>query len=203
MIDYINGILKVKLSEAIVVEAGGIGYKIFAPHSTLLKLPKEDSDVKIYIVEAVAGIYGGVINLYGFLTYEEREMYLLIKDEVPGTGAKKALEYTDKVSKSFVDFKTAVLKKNSETLCSTFGFTKKTADKLIAALKEKILAVNIAGEQEASFMQPNTVTSDAVMALISLGIKEIHAKRAVNKAFEDDRDISLEDLIKKSLKYTR
>ncbi len=204
MIDYFNGILDSKSLEGITVDVNGVGYRIAVPASTFSKLPESGHSVKIYIVEAVSGMYGGVISLYGFLTSEEREMYLLIKEEVPGTGAKKALEYTDKISKSFADFKAAVISKNAAMLASVFGFTKKTSDKLIAALKDKIAAVNIAGQEKWSgsdVADENNIASEAVSALIALGYKELQARNAVKKAFEGDESISLEELIKKSLKH--
>ncbi|MDR3113542.1 MAG: Holliday junction branch migration protein RuvA [Endomicrobium sp.] len=202
MIDYIAGTLESAELDNIVVETGGIGYKIFIAPFSFGQLPARNSFVKIYIIEAVAGMYGGVINLYGFLTKEEREMFLLIKDEVPGTGAKKALEYTDKVSKSFADFKTAVAGKNSAMLTGVFGFTKKTADKLIAALKDKISSLNVTGGQkwaDASQTSSAGIVLEAVSALVALGYKEIQSRNAVNEIYLENSEIKLENLIKKSL----
>jgi len=201
MIDYIGGILEAKYLDNIIVEANAIGYKIAVPSNVVSKLPPNGSFVKIYIVEAVSGMYGGVINLYGFLSKEERDMYLLIKDEVPGTGAKKALEYLDKVSKSFADFKTAVSSKNSAMLTSIFGFTKKTSDKLIAALKDKISSVSVIGEEKWGGAQsaPSGAAAEAVAALIALGCKEIQARNAVNEIFNEDAQTAVEELIKKAL----
>lgn len=205
MIDYLNGTLSSKSLEGIVVEVSGIGYKVSVPASTYTKLAQNGMQVKIYVVEAAAGMYGGVISLYGFLTSEERDMYLLIKDEVPSTGAKKAMEYTDKISKSFADFKTAISTKNATMLNSIFGFTKKTADKLIAALKDKISSVNVLGEEKwqnvGNDYSGNIIVSQAISGLISLGYKVNQAKDAVNKAFADNENITLEELIKKSLQY--
>jgi len=202
MIDHITGTLESKEIDNIVVEAGGIGYKIFIAAFSLGNLPVNGSFVKIYIVEAVSGMYGGVINLYGFLTKEEREMFLLVKDEVPGTGAKKALEYMDKISKSFADFKTAVAGKNSAMLTGVFGFTKKTADKLIAALKDKISAVSVSGRQkwtDSSQTPYAGVVLEAVSALVALGYKEAQSRNAVNEIYTENSEIKLEELIKKAL----
>jgi len=202
MIDHITGTLESKEIDNIVVEAGGIGYKIFIAASSLGNLPVNGSFVKIYIVEAVSGMYGGVINLYGFLTKEEREMFLLVKDEVPGTGAKKALEYMDKISKSFADFKTAVAGKNSAMLTGVFGFTKKTADKLIAALKDKISAVSVSGRQkwtDSSQMSSAGMVLEAVSALVALGYKEAQSRNAVNEIYTENSEIKLEELIRKAL----
>jgi Holliday junction DNA helicase RuvA len=201
MIDYLCGLLESKSTNSVTIDVNGIGYIISVPVSTFSELPKIGNSVKIYVVEAVAGMYGGIVCLYGFLTKEEREMYLLIKDEVPSTGAKKAMEYIDKISKSFADFKTAVITKNPSMLNGIFGFTKKTADKLIADLKAKIATVNVLGEEKWSNtrMSENTVMLEAVEGLVALGYKEQQARAAVNKIFERNENITLADLIRKSL----
>lgn len=204
MIDYISGILKTKSQESVVIECSNIGYKVLITTTAFYKLPAENSPITIYIAESVAGMYGGVINLYGFLTPEERDMYLLIKDEVPATGAKKALEYLDKVSKSFADFKTAISNKDSSMLNSVFGFTKKTADKLISALKEKIASVTVIGEEKWSNNEGNiqsNTAKEAISALMSIGYKEIQAREAVKRALKENENCSLEELIKNSLKF--
>jgi Holliday junction DNA helicase RuvA len=203
MLDYISGILEFKSTNSITIDVNSIGYEVAIALSSFSKLPEIGSQVKIYVAESVSGMYGGVIYLYGFLTKEEREMYLLIKDEVPGTGAKKAMEYIDKISKSFADFKAAVISKNPTMLNSVFGFTKKTADKLISALKDKIGFVEVSGKEKWTGVNNNTsgnkIISDAIEGLISLGYKEQQARNAVNKTYEQNENIALEDLIKKSL----
>ncbi|MDR2192306.1 MAG: Holliday junction branch migration protein RuvA [Endomicrobium sp.] len=207
MIDYITGTLEAKELDNIIVETGGIGRKIFISSSAFEKLPPagmsvNGSFIKIYIVESVNAMYGGTVSLYGFLTKEEREIFLLIKNEVPATGAKKALEYMDKVSKSLADFKTAVLDKNSAMLTSLFGFTKKTADKLIAALKDKISSVNVSGREKwagTSKISLTGVVLEAVSALAALGYKETQSRNAVNEVYMENSNISLEELIKKAL----
>ncbi|GHT35989.1 Holliday junction ATP-dependent DNA helicase RuvA [Endomicrobiia bacterium] len=201
MIDYLCGLLESKSTNSITVDVNGIGYIVFVPVSTFSNLPKIGNSVKIYVVEAVAGMYGGVICLYGFLTKEDRQMYLLIKDEVPSTGAKKAMEYIDKISKSFADFKAAIITKNPSMLNRVFGFTKKTADKLVVALKDKIVAVNVLGEEKWSSakVSENTVILEAIEGLIALGCKEHQVRAAVTKIFECNKNITLADLIRKSL----
>jgi Holliday junction DNA helicase RuvA len=201
MIDYLCGLLESKSTNSITVDVNGVGYAIAIPVCALPNLPKTGNLVKIYVVEAVAGMYGGVICLYGFLTKEEREMYLLIKDEVPSTGAKKAMEYIDKISKSFADFKAAIIAKNPSMLSGVFGFTKKTADKLIAALKDKISDVNVLGQEKWSNtkISQNSLILEAIEALIALGYKEHHARAVVSKIFEHNENITLADLIRKSL----
>ncbi|MDR3195461.1 MAG: Holliday junction branch migration protein RuvA [Endomicrobium sp.] len=201
MLDYISGILEFKSTNSITIDVSGIGYEISAALSSLSKLPEIGSQVKLYIVESVSGMYGGVICLYGFLTKEERDMYLLIKDEVPGTGSKKAMEYMDKISKSFADFKTAIISKNPSMLHAVFGFTKKTADKLIAALKDKIASVKVSGKEKWASVNltENKLILEAIEGLISLGYKEQRVRAVVNKVYEQNENITLENLITKSL----
>ncbi|MDR1434080.1 Holliday junction branch migration protein RuvA [Candidatus Endomicrobiellum devescovinae] len=201
MLDYISGILESKSKDSITVGVSGIGYEAVVTVSTFSKLPEIGNQVKIYVVESVSGMYGGVICLYGFLTKEERDMYLLIKDEVPGIGAKKAMEYIDKISKSFADFKTAVISKNPSMLHAVFGFTKKTADKLIAALKDKIIGVEVSGKEKWTNVNltENKLILEAIEGLTALGYKEQQARTAVNKIYEQDENITLENLITKSL----
>ncbi|MDR3071568.1 MAG: hypothetical protein LBU29_03155 [Endomicrobium sp.] len=201
MIDFLSGILDSKSTNSVVVDIDGVGYVVSILVSDFSKLPEVKSSVKIYVVEATSGMYGGIVYLYGFLSKEEREMYVLIKDEVPGTGAKKAMEYVDKISKSYADFKTAITTKDSSMLNNIFGFTKKTADKLISALKDKISAVSVSGEEKWSRVKiaNNVVVSQAIEGLLALGYKEQHARVAVSLEYERDNSITLEDLIKRSL----
>jgi Holliday junction DNA helicase RuvA len=201
MLDYIFGILESKSKDSITIGVSGIGYEAIVTLSTFSKLPEIRNKVKIYIVETVSGMYGGVICLYGFLTKEEKDMYLLIKDEVPGIGAKKAMEYIDKISKSFADFKTAVISKNPSMLHVVFGFTKKTADKLIVALKDKIIGVKVSGKDKLSNVNltENKLILEAIEGLTALGYKEQQARTAVNKIYEQNENITLENLITKSL----
>jgi Holliday junction DNA helicase RuvA len=201
MIDYISGILEFKSTNNITIDVNGIGYEATIALSSFSKLPEIGSQIKLYVVESVWGMYGGVIYLYGFLTKEERNMYTLIKDEVPGTGAKKAMEYMDKISKSFADFKTAIISKNSTMLQSIFGFTKKTAEKFILALKDKISGIEVSGEEKWANINltENKLVLEAVEGLISLGYKEQQARAVVNKVYEQNENITLENLITKSL----
>ncbi|MDR3306326.1 MAG: Holliday junction branch migration protein RuvA [Endomicrobium sp.] len=201
MLDYISGILEFKSTNSITIDVNGIGYEVSVALSSFSKLHEIGSQVKLYVVESVSGMYGGVVYLYGFLTKEERDMYLLIKDEVPGTGAKKTMEYMDKISKSFADFKTAIISKNPSMLHAVFGFTKKTADKLIAALKDKIASVKVSGKEKWASVNltENKLILEAIEGLISLGYKEQQVRAVVNKVCEQNENITLENLITKSL----
>jgi Holliday junction DNA helicase RuvA len=200
VIDYFNGILSYKTLNTAVVEVAGIGYGISITSDTFNKLPSDGKPVKLYIVEST-GMYGGVISYYGFLSKQEREMFNLIKDEVPSTGAKKAMEYLDKISKSFADFKAAIVKKDVSMLSGIFGFTKKTSEKLVAALKDKIANVSVNDSQKWSNITGNSSSAEAVAGLIALGYKETNARETVNKILTENKDLSVEQIITEALKY--
>jgi len=200
MIDYFRGTLSSKELNSAVVEINGTGYDINITVDASSKLPHAGQEVKLYIVEAT-GMYGGVISHYGFLSKEEREMFLLIKDEVPGTGAKKAMEYMDKISKSFADFKNAIISKDISMLSSVFGFTKKTAEKLIAALKDKISGISVNDSAKWTGVSGNENVSQAIAGLMALAYKEFQAREAVSKILRDDENKSVENVIMEALKY--
>ena len=201
MIDYFKGILSYKKTNVVVIEACGVGYSINITVDTSNRLPKEGEEIKLYIVEAT-GLYGGIVSHYGFLSKEEREMFCLIKDEVPSTGAKKAMEYFDKVSKSFADFKVAIIKKDISLLSTVFGFTKKTAEKLIVALKDKIAEISVNNEQKWQEVSTNSSTEiEAIEALLTLGYKDLQARTAVNKVISQNNKLEVAQIVKEALKY--
>ena len=201
MISFLKGILDQKTTDSVILDVSGVGYKISIPFSTSEKLPSAGKEIKLYVVESVA-MYGGSTAFYGFLTEEERQMFNLLKEEVPGTGAKKALDYLEKASKSFSDFREAVVRKDAGMLTAVFGFSKPTAEKILHALKDKIGELNISGERKWALPAEAGIQSEAVAGLISLGYKELHARSAVEKILSDsDSGISVEDVITKALRY--
>lgn len=200
MIDYFNGILSYKALNTAVVEVSGVGYSISITSDTFNKLPSDGNPIKLFIVEST-GMYGGVISYYGFLSKQEREMFNLIKDEVPATGAKKAMEYLDKISKSFADFKAAIVKRDISMLSGIFGFTKKTSEKLVTALKDKIANVSVNDVQKWSNITGNSSSAEAVAGLMALGYKETNARETVNKILTENKDLPVEQIITEALKY--
>lgn len=201
MIDYFSGILSSKTQNNVIIEVSGVGYNVSVTNATAQKLPGEGKELKLYIVEST-GMYGGLISHYGFLSKDEREMFILIKDEVPSTGAKKAMEYLDKISKSYADFKTAVVSRDVSMLCGIFGFTKKTAEKITAALKDKIAGIVIADAAKwDGVFSGGTNISEAIEGLIALGYKEPQARTAVTKTVNGDAKKPVEEIIRESLKY--
>lgn len=198
-----KGRIDKKTLDRLVLEAGGVGYEILAPLSTIERLPEAGQETKLHIIESAGGMYGGVNTLYGFLTEEELDVFVCMKENLPNTGAKKALEYLDKAAKSFPDFRRAVLEQDAQILASIFGFTAKTAAKLIAGLKDRLASLPLSGPEKwsGSDRTPSGVYDQALKALIALGYKEGEARETVSTLNKElsASGAKVEDVIRRAL----
>lgn len=199
MIGSLRGGVLEKKPGHLLLEVQGVGYEIAVPISAYDNLPGAGEEARVYVCESM-GMYGGGITLYGLTTLEEKEIFLLLR-EIPGTGAKKAMDYLDKISKSAPDFRRAVIDGDARALISLFGFTKKTADKMIAALKEKMAGLRMAGREKFSAALPGTAFGEAMAALVSLGYREPEARSALDRLPEPVKGAgSATPLIREALK---
>ena len=178
MIAYPRGRIVAKAAESAVIETNGLGYEVFFCEPSLDGLGPEGATVEVFIAESIS-MYGGTA-LYGFRSQEEKRLFDMLRDAVPNTGAKKAMDYLGKAVKSMPDFKSAVAAKDAKRLTAIFGFTAKTADKLISALKDKLPA---AGEAAAAgFSASSGVYAQALTALTALGFRAGEARSALEEA---------------------
>src|SRR5882762_7199155 len=199
MIGSLRGNLLHKSPGQVLVDVQGIGYDVMTTVSVFDRLPAVGQEVQLFIAESM-GMYGGGITLYGFLSLEEKDIYTLLK-EVPGTGSKKALDYLDKISKSSPDFRRAVLESDVRALVSLFGFTKKTADKMIVALKDRLAGLRLSGKEKWSPVMEPTVLGEAIAALTQLGYRETEARAALDRLAPQTRvEGSTPDLVKEALR---
>lgn len=199
MISSLRGSVALKTDESAVIEAGGVGYEVFLCEASLRNLSPEGGEAYVLVAESVS-MYGGTA-LYGFLTKEEKSLFDLFRGAVPNTGAKKALDYLNKALKSLPDFKQAVIKNDPRLLTSIFGFTAKTADKLIAALKDKMPDFQTAGSARLGVFAARGVYAQALNALASLGFRAGEAKAALEAAAAEERPgtETAEELLKRAL----
>ncbi len=200
MIGSLRGTLLHKTPGHALIDVQGVGYEVAVTLSAFDHLPQTGQEAQLFVVESMA-MYGGGITLYGFLSLEEKEIYLLLR-EIPGTGSKKALDYLDKIAKSAPDFRRAILDSDARTLTSLFGFTKKTAEKMIVALKDRISGLRLTGQEKWSDVKESSETHEAIAALVSLGYRE-HAARLVIESMpaQTKTDLKTADLIKEALKH--
>lgn len=205
MIASLRGTLLSKTSDRIVLEVSGIGYEIYMAASVLPTLPEAGTTLLLHVCEST-GLYGGGTSFYGFRSTEEKALFETFREHVPSTGAKKALEYLDKAGKSLPDFRRALMEKDGRILSGVFGFTRKTADRLIDALKDKLETVPLSGSERFSPRRggdfPPGSLSQALEALFALGYKPSEARAAMAAVAEESsgRELSAEVLVRMALK---
>ena len=195
MIAYLRGRVVAKGEASAVIETGGVGYEVFFCAPSLEDLGPDGAEVQVYIAESV-GMYDGT-RLYGFRSSAEKNLFDLLRDAVPNTGAKKALDYLGKAVRSMPDFAAAVAAKDAKKLTAIFGFTAKTAEKLIDSLKDRMPAS--AGQAGAA--PSGAAFLQAVNALTALGFRAGEARLAVEEAgAQAGADAGAEALIRLALR---
>ena len=197
MISYIKGILADKAADHAVVECGGVGFKIYSSYNSLMdnKCVKGSEVVfrtHMYIKE-------GIMDLYGFMTAEELELFELLIS-VTGVGAKGALAVLSSMSPSKLSLTIATGDANA--IKKAPGIGPKTAQRIILELKDKIKNESFIADPKDAFSEIVPITSnereEAVNALVALGYSGYEAKNAVSKIPADITDV--EAIIKQALK---
>ncbi|HWB60306.1 MAG TPA: Holliday junction branch migration protein RuvA [Chthoniobacteraceae bacterium] len=197
MITFLEGTLVEALPTQVVVAVHGIGYQVLIPLSSFDKLPPPGSQIKILThlqVREDAHI------LFGFMSAAERDLFRLLVNNVSGIGPKTALDILSNIS--ITQFKAAVINADAGLLSKSKGIGKKTAERIIVELKDKV-GIAAAWEVASALHAPTpeeTQVNDAVLALISLGYKQVDAHKAVVKAREKAAGASTEDLVRHALK---
>ncbi|MEF3280209.1 MAG: hypothetical protein K6357_04500 [Elusimicrobiota bacterium] len=199
MISYLKGKVINISGNNVLVENNGIGWEIFLCDFDISKI-SINSICEFYIHNSFSPYEGG--KMYGFLSLSEKVIFNLLCDSVPDTGAKKAMDYLNKILKSVSDFKKAIKTQDIKTLKNLFGFTPKTAQKIIDSLKDKVDRLETEEQSKYSFTVFSKHYETAINALVGLGYKLSDARMAVNTVGEEfkDKNINIEDLIKLSLK---
>lgn len=184
-----------------VVEAGGVGYEVLVTAHSAARLAP-GAEAFLHVIESAA-LYGGTTTLYGFLSREEKDLFTALR-EVPGMGGKKALEALDKASRSLPEFRRAVAAQDSAALSKVFGFSRKTAEKLAAGLKDAVglpsgtaaVSVSLPGLPESG---PST---RALEALAALGYKPAEAREALDGVRRElaGGEAPVEELVRQALR---
>ncbi len=197
MLAYLRGRVVTRGEESAVIEVNGLGYEVFFCSPSLEALGPEGATVEVFLAESIS-MYGGTA-LYGFRTREEKQLFDLLRDAVPNTGAKKAMDYLGKAVKSMPDFAAAVAAKDPKRLTAIFGFTAKTADKLITALKDKFK--DAVPPYPGAASAASGAYAQAMSALTALGFRPGEARTALEEASaQAGRDPSAEAIIRLALK---
>jgi len=175
--------LRGKLTEAtvlrVVIESAGVGYEVNIPVTTAERLPKVGSEIFL-LIHHVFREDGQA--LYGFAVSEERDFFRLLIEKVSGVGPKLALTILSRLSLPVL--RDAITRGDVALLSQCPGIGKKTAERLVIELRDKVGVDSSASSVSASLpsnAQPSAV-SDAVAALIALGNKAVDADKAVRAA---------------------
>jgi holliday junction DNA helicase RuvA len=198
MIGLIRGIILEKQPPQVLIDVHGIGYELDAPMSTFYQLPELGQEVRLlthFVVREDAQ------HLYGFYTAAERLLFRTLL-KVNGVGPRLALTILSSIAVD--DFVSCVLNNDSASLVRLPGVGKKTAERLIIEMRDKLADWYQAAPQSGAALSKEApsgrhqVLQDAISALIALGYKAQEANRMVTKT--DDGKASSEELIRFALR---
>jgi Holliday junction DNA helicase RuvA len=191
MIDYIKGTITQITPAFLTVETGGVGYFINISLTTFSKLEGKN-EYKILVHEVIRE---DAHQLYGFADLEEREIFRLLIS-VSGVGAATARMMLSSLSPAEVE--RAIIGSEVNVLKSVKGIGLKTAQRIIVDLKDKLGKQSETGE---IFSFPdNTRREEALSALVMLGFAKSAVSKVLDKILREEKNLSVEDLIKRALK---
>ena len=192
MIGSLIGLIKDKKPSLVLLEVNGVGYEVHIPLSTSFQLPNngESTFILTHLV-----IRDDQHTLYGFATEEERKLFrTLIK--ISGVGAKMALTILSGINVN--GFVQSVINADVDTLVHLPGIGKKTAERLIVEMKDKIQDVTDSPELSGSAASDNNMLLEARNALVNLGYKSSEARKILDKI--DTTGLEVEELLRQALK---
>ncbi len=200
MIAFIEGKLRYKSPEYIIVDVGGVGYQLYVSLNTFYELPAQGDTTSLNVYTHVRE---DSLELFGFFSMEEKKIFLKLVS-INGIGPRLALNILSGITPG--ELEKAVYRGNVKRLQRVPGVGKKIAERMILELKDRLSA----GKKEKRGLkvpvltEPAGVEGDAISALLSLGYKPAEADKAVAFALSElnrDTDISLQALLKNALKY--
>jgi Holliday junction DNA helicase RuvA len=197
MITFLEGRLAAALPTQAAVDVNGVGYEVLIPLSSYDKLPAVGQPIRILTHLAVRE---DAHVLYGFMSAAERDLFRLLVNNVSGIGPKLALAVLSGMS--VTNFKAAVVNSDVAALARISGLGKKTAERIVLELKDK-LGVAAAWEAATAAHAPTPEeeqANEAVLALIALGYKQVDAHKAVRELQQKVEAKSAEELVKLVLK---
>ncbi len=195
MFAYIKGVVEETAQDSIVLDHDGIGYFIYVPSTVLSQLPGKGVEVKIHTYFQVKE---DGFSLFGFLSKEELELFKLLIS-VNGIGPKAGISILSVLSAE--DLRFAIASEDDKAIAQAPGVGKKTAQRVIIDLKDKIDFVG-AVESKLDAGEKNAISgarNDAILALSSLGYSQTESYKAVAE-IENADEMDVESIIKEALK---
>jgi holliday junction DNA helicase RuvA len=198
MIGFLSGKLLEKEVSSVLVDVGGVGYEVTIPLSTFYELGEVGSDVQLRIFTHVRE---DALQLFGFKTARERDLYLKLIS-VQGIGAKSGITMLSGMSAD--EIISAIRTDNIARLTSIPGVGKKTAERMVIELRDKVgeMAANMAAGAQGgagAARSSDEAFEDALSALVNLGYQRNSAEKALQQAIKDGTDLSVQKLLRQAL----
>ncbi|HEY7911281.1 MAG TPA: Holliday junction branch migration protein RuvA [Blastocatellia bacterium] len=199
MIAQLSGKLASKQPNTIIIDIGGVGYEVTIPLSTFYELGDAGSDVTLTIHTYFRE---DLIQLFGFWTPREKEMFLRLTS-VSGIGPKLAITMLSGMPAS--ELIQAIRNNDVLRLTAIPGVGRKTAERVVVELRDKIAALALTPEEEpagarAASAARGDIRDDTISALIALGYQRAQAERAVSAAIGEEGERSIEAVLKRALR---
>jgi len=202
MIAHLNGTLLSKQATSVIVDVGGVGYEVTIPLSTFYDLEDAGSVVQLRIYTHVRE---DTLQLFGFKTIRERELFLKIIS-VSGIGPKLGITLLSGMSAD--DLIASIRSNDLARLTLIPGVGRKTAERLVIELREKVTALTSAQlEEELSAkaavsgeQSQDSVRSDSLSALLNLGYQRSSAEKAIDNAIAEGGDVTVESVLRRVLR---
>ncbi len=202
MIAYLSGTVLSKQATSAIIDVGGVGYEVAIPLSTFYELGEVGTGTQLRIYTHVRE---DTLQLYGFKTTRERELFLHLIS-VNGVGPGLAIKLLSGMNAD--ELVASIRTNNLARLVSVPGVGRKTAERLVVDLRDKIAALSSpALDEEFAARGPKGQTvaedamrADAISALVNLGYQKSAAEKAVKTAIEEDGALSVELILRRSLR---
>lgn len=201
MIAHLSGTLLAKHATSVIVDVGGVGYEVTIPVTTFYDLGETNAPVRLQIYTHVRE---EALQLFGFRTLRERELFTLLIS-VSGIGPKSAVAMLSGMSAD--EIVTAIRQSNYARITSIPGVGRKTAERLVIELRDKMAALSGPALEEqieaggtAAAQSEDALREDTLAALLQLGFPKPAAEKAITGAMQEGGDLSVEMLLRRSLR---
>ncbi len=195
MIAFLKGQLVESYPTHLIIEVNGVGYLVQVPMTTFEKLPLPPAEVKLLTILQVRE---DAHTLFGFATAEEKDLFKLLVDYVDGIGPKMALSVLSGMP--VVQFRQAILSSDSVALSRIKGVGKKTAERIVLELRDRMGVSEVWQTQKQATTPVERNRNDAIMALITLGYKQVDSQKAVTTVQSENPALTTEEMIRAALK---
>ncbi|HEX8558323.1 MAG TPA: Holliday junction branch migration protein RuvA [Pyrinomonadaceae bacterium] len=202
MIAHLSGTLLAKHATSVIVDVGGVGYEVTIPVTTFYDLGEPNTPVRLRIYTHVRE---EALQLFGFRTERERELFTLLIS-VSGIGPKSAVAMLSGMSAD--EIVTAIRTNNYARLTSIPGVGRKTAERMVIELRDKMAALSspaleediASGAAATAAQSEDALREDTLAALLQLGFPKPAADKAITGAMQEGGDLSVETLLRRSLR---